>query len=273
MLLLLACTAASAALAQPGYYDPDGFGPEESWQAAPPPGEAYGPVPAAYPDEIAYAPDPAWNGPVGRRVSLGRFEASLNPYGSWVYVAGVGRAWRPFPHVVGAGFVPYATNGRWVYTPRGWSFRSAYPFGWATFHYGRWMHSPRFGWIWAPGYTWAPAWVSWRRHGSYVAWAPIAPTGFEVRFGFGNVGWNVVTVQDFRRPHVVRYVKTPGPRHGRDWRRDDRHDRYDRGPRNDHRGQGRRGAYLAPAAPRPVAVPSRGPVVQARRLPPPPPGR
>jgi hypothetical protein len=42
--------------------------------------------------------------------------------------------------------------------------------------------------VWVPGYTWAPAWVSWRSNDDYVGWAPLPPEArWRVGFGFG--GW------------------------------------------------------------------------------------
>jgi hypothetical protein len=42
---------------------------------------------------------------------------------------------------------------------------------------GRWAKVRNVGWIWVPGSTWAPAWVSWRQTESsdYVGWAPLPP--------------------------------------------------------------------------------------------------
>jgi hypothetical protein len=39
------------------------------------------------------------------------------------------------------------------------------------------------GWVWVPGDEWAPAWVSWRKGGDYVGWAPLPP---EARFEHGS---------------------------------------------------------------------------------------
>ena len=77
------------------------------------------------------------------------------------------RDWRPY------------TNGHWIYTDAGWTWISDEPFGWATYHYGRWIRLRGFGWVWVPGEQWAPAWVSWRKGNDYVGWAPLPP---EARF-------------------------------------------------------------------------------------------
>jgi hypothetical protein len=110
--------------------------------------------------------------------SVQAFEPSLAPYGDWVASNGV-RAWRPSPAVVGNDFVPYASSGQWVSTEAGWSFSSSLPFGWATFHYGRWWYDPSYGWVWIPDTTWGPSWVEWRYGGGYAGWAPLAPLAFQ----------------------------------------------------------------------------------------------
>src|SRR5439155_1194936 len=61
------------------------------------------------------------------------------------------------------------------------------PFGWATYHYGRWTRLRGIGWVWVPGEEWAPAWVSWRTSNDYVGWAPLPPEAhFERRTGIQN---------------------------------------------------------------------------------------
>ncbi|MFE8596314.1 DUF6600 domain-containing protein [Archangium violaceum] len=129
------------------------------------------------------------------------FYDALAPYGQWVEVPGVGRAWQPSPAEVGAEFVPYATGGQWVYSDVGWTFVTGWRWGWAPFHYGRWFLSPSFGWVWVPGQQWAPAWVDWRWGGGYVGWAPLPPAGFAVEPGW----WTCLAQQDFIRPDVFLY--------------------------------------------------------------------
>ena len=109
--------------------------------------------------------------------SVDAFVPNLAPYGDWVWLDGQ-RVFRPAESVVGADFVPYASHGRWVSTEAGWSFSSSLPFGWATFHYGRWWFDERLGWVWLPDTTWGPAWVDWRFGGGYAGWAPLPPPRF-----------------------------------------------------------------------------------------------
>ncbi len=69
---------------------------------------------------------------------------------------------------------PYS-NGRWVFTWRGWVWESDYDWGWACYNYGRWYWSDSYGWCWLPGRVWAPNWCMWRTQGSYCGWYPTCP--------------------------------------------------------------------------------------------------
>jgi hypothetical protein len=111
--------------------------------------------------------------------ALTEFRPTLDAYGSWVEHPSYGLVWAPRRDVVGDGFAPYVTSGRWALDTAGdWVWVSDYPFGSIVFHYGRWAYVSDSGWVWVPGYRYAPAWVSWRvPTGSYayVGWAPLPP--------------------------------------------------------------------------------------------------
>ncbi len=115
---------------------------------------------------------------VEQPVSVSYFHEALGPYGSWVDVDGYGRCWRPDYARLGSDWRPYADGGRWVWTDSGWYWLSDYPWGWATFHYGRWSHSSPHGWVWIPDTVWAPAWVCWRQNTSHCGWAPLPPGAY-----------------------------------------------------------------------------------------------
>src|SRR5438094_6526531 len=106
------------------------------------------------------------------------FYTKLEPHGEWLETADYGYVWQPREAERSRSWRPY-TNGRWVYTDAGWTWISEEPFGWATYHYGRWTRLRGIGWVWVPGQQWAPAWVSWRKSNDYVGWAPLPP---EARF-------------------------------------------------------------------------------------------
>src|SRR2546430_3510491 len=117
--------------------------------------------------------------PRGGAITTGysTFYNKLESYGDWIETGDYGYVFRP-REAEGSRWRPY-TNGRWVYTDAGWTWISEEPFGWATYHYGRWTRLRGIGWVWVPGNQWAPAWVSWRKGNDYVGWAPLPP---EARF-------------------------------------------------------------------------------------------
>src|SRR6266513_1242873 len=114
------------------------------------------------------------------------FYTKLEPHGAWLETADYGYVWQPRQAESSRSWRPY-TNGRWVYTDAGWTWISEEPFGWATYHYGRWTRLRGIGWVWVPGQQWAPAWVSWRKSNDYVGWAPLPPEArFDQRTGIHN---------------------------------------------------------------------------------------
>jgi hypothetical protein len=98
------------------------------------------------------------------------FYEPLTSYGRWQDVGSYGRCW--IPGRVEAGWRPYS-EGHWQQTDAGWYWVSDEPWGWATYHYGRWDMNPEFGWFWVPQVEWAPAWVSWHSGGGYIGWSPM----------------------------------------------------------------------------------------------------
>ncbi len=114
--------------------------------------------------------------------SYNTFYTKLEPYGAWRETSAYGYVFQPNEASRSRNWRPY-TNGHWVYTDAGWTWYSEEPFGWATYHYGRWARLRSVGWVWVPGDEWAPAWVSWRKGNDYVGWAPLPP---EARFERGR---------------------------------------------------------------------------------------
>jgi hypothetical protein len=122
-----------------------------------------------------------------------RYEsAALGRYGSWVSVEGR-HAWRPR---VAVEWRPYH-DGRWSFSPLGLTWVSHEPWGWVPYHYGSWDYLPSYGWVWFPGYRFAPAWVYWSWTDHYAGWVPV---GYYARhyspfygdhfgFRFGVYGW------------------------------------------------------------------------------------
>jgi hypothetical protein len=73
----------------------------------------------------------------------------LDYYGTWYDVPGVGEAWAP--DGVSADFDPYGAGAWGYYTGIGYTWVSAYPWGWLPYHCGIWSYYDSFGWLWQPG--------------------------------------------------------------------------------------------------------------------------
>ncbi len=121
-------------------------------------------------------------------ISINFFYSALRPYGEWIQLDGDLVVWRPFG--VSANWRPYS-EGRWEWTDNGWYWDSDEPFGWATYHYGRWYNDDYYGWIWIPDNQWGPSWVEWRYNDDYIGWAPLPPyASFSMDFGIHfSIGW------------------------------------------------------------------------------------
>ena len=139
------------------------------------------------------------------------FRDALAPYGQWVQSAQYGQVWVPSQDVVGADFTPYYSGGRWNYTDYGWTWVSEWNWGWAPFHYGRWITMPGYGWSWVPGRIWGPAWVHWRSGGGHVGWAPLPPRGVVIArpvMGLRHNPWNFVMAGEILSPRLNRVSLT-----------------------------------------------------------------
>ena len=143
--------------------------------------------------------------------SLAYSDADLQENGSWVFASSFGGwGWRPN---VAVGWRPYY-YGRWGNGPNGClTWISDESWGWVPYHYGRWAYDGGYGWIWLPGYTYAPAWVYWAYGPGYIGWAPAgwydcyrpyynwayrpySRAGFDFGFGFyGRVRLNEVDLR------------------------------------------------------------------------------
>lgn len=101
----------------------------------------------------------------------------LDANGQWNSDADYGPVW--YPSSVAADWAPYR-YGHWVWSgPWGWTWVEDEPWGYAPFHYGRWV-SLRGRWGWIPGPArvrpvWSPALVAF-----------VGGNGFSVGVGFGG---------------------------------------------------------------------------------------
>lgn len=116
-----------------------------------------------------------------RKIGSEDFNRVLIRYGDWIELHNRVFVWHPTS--VNRDWQPYS-DGRWFWTEFGWFWDSYEPFGWITNHYGRWDFDDQFGWIWFPGYKWAPAWVEWRMSDNYIGWLPLSPNAvFDIEDG------------------------------------------------------------------------------------------
>ena len=109
----------------------------------------------------------------------------LDDHGDWLYASSYGHVWRP--RYLAHDWAPYRF-GRWAWiSPWGWTWIDDARWGFAPFHYGRWV-SLRNRWCWVPGPrhvrpVYAPALVGWTGNppggfsavGYPVRWFPLAP--------------------------------------------------------------------------------------------------
>jgi hypothetical protein len=133
--------------------------------------------------EILIGADPAEGQPTEYTETdpsaLTEFKPALDGHGAWVDDGTYGTVWVPSKDEVGTDFQPYVSAGHWTYSEEAdYVWVSDYSWGWAPFHYGRWVYLPGYGWSWIPGRRYAGAWVTWRVGPAgygYVGWAPAPP--------------------------------------------------------------------------------------------------
>ena len=129
----------------------------------------------------------------------------LDQYGDWQNDSDYGQVW--YPSQVDVGWAPYR-NGHWAYIgPWGWTWVDDLPWGFAPYHYGRWV-CLRGRWGWLPGPrvgrpVYAPALVAFVGGGRIgvggpVGWFPLGPgevynpwyrasRGYYTRVNFTNI--------------------------------------------------------------------------------------
>ena len=121
-----------------------------------------------------YAETPATN-QTDLNDSYDVFYDQLSGDGHWIFAENYGYVFQPKIAENNTDWRPY-TNGHWEANDRGCYWDTDEPFGWATYHYGRWANIDGTGWVWTPGIDWSPAWVSWRIcDNGFVGWAPLPP--------------------------------------------------------------------------------------------------
>ncbi|KPF48378.1 hypothetical protein IP87_17850 [beta proteobacterium AAP121] len=138
----------------------------------------------------------------------------LDRHGRWEQHPEYGALWLPL--VVRADWAPYR-HGRWAWVrPWGWTWIDEAPWGFAPFHYGRWVNW-RGRWGWVPGaYVARPMYAP-----ALVAWVGGSGWGVSVRIGSPAVGWLPLAPRDIFQPHyrhTPRYVERVNPAPPYRWR-------------------------------------------------------
>lgn len=156
--------------------------------------------------------------------------APLDDYGDWIVVDSA-NYWRPR---VGVGWRPY-WDGRWGWTPSGYTWVSYEPWGWVPYHYGTWSILAGYGWAWRPGPLYSPAWVYWNWSNGWAGWCP---TGYYTgyydpwfhhgfrrygHYGWAGGGWGIYSDWNFAPLHCFRDRRFRGHvRSGHDLHRENR---------------------------------------------------
>ncbi|HUL48570.1 MAG TPA: DUF6600 domain-containing protein [Gemmatimonadales bacterium] len=141
----------------------------------------------------------------------------LDDAGRWEVTAAYGPVW--YPHAVAADWVPYR-YGRWMWVePWGWTWVEEEPWGFAPFHYGRWVLVSN-AWGWVPGpvvprHCYGPAFVVFMDGAGFTAtvggpvegWFPLGPgEPFIPWYHYGDRYLNYVNVTNFRGHFDVSVV-------------------------------------------------------------------
>jgi hypothetical protein len=123
----------------------------------------------------------------------------LSEYGEWIHTRKYGYVWKPYSTATSsyANWSPYRYgNWRWI-PPYGWTWVNDEPWGYATYHHGRWVYLDNH-WAWTPyGQTrarrnwWRPALVVVTYSGSLICWYPLP-------YNYGYYNYNSVYI-DRRR--------------------------------------------------------------------------
>lgn len=144
----------------------------------------------------------------------------LDDYGRWEPASDYGQVW--YPTAVPVGWVPYR-YGHWAWVePWGWTWVEDEPWGFAPFHYGRWVIiGSRWGWVPAPPVArrpcYAPALVAFvggggfsltvRTGGGVQAWFPLGPNEpYYPPYHHSDVYLRQVNVTNVRNVTVVNNI-------------------------------------------------------------------
>ncbi|HEX8737038.1 MAG TPA: DUF6600 domain-containing protein [Pyrinomonadaceae bacterium] len=115
----------------------------------------------------------------------------LSDYGEWVYTKKYGWVWRPYRNST-AGYddwSPYRYGQwRWI-PPYGWTWVNDEPWGWATYHHGRWIYVDG-DWCWTPYAYYRPQRSWWRPALVVVSWIGNNVCWYPLPYTYGYYNYN-----------------------------------------------------------------------------------
>ena len=119
---------------------------------------------------ITFIPEPIYKYPEAVIYFAQKYS---NIHGEWVWNSLYGFVWKPYVSrkYPGGGYQPYV-NGSWSAFDNQLFWVPQEPWGWVPYHLGVWLWDKDVGWMWLPGDTFAPAWVTWEFFAGYYMWKP-----------------------------------------------------------------------------------------------------
>ena len=144
--------------------------------------------------------------------------ADLARFGTWGVAADGSHQWTPSK--LPAGWAPYQQGAWWWNARWGWTWVDDQPWGFAPFHYGRWLQA-KGRWTWTPGQwadarpVYAPALVGWFGGAALsvdgapaVGWVALAPDepvfpGYAVSASYWNALTNASVAPAARRAVAI----------------------------------------------------------------------
>jgi hypothetical protein len=138
------------------------------------------------------------------------FAGDLDENGKWVFLDDED-SWVWSPTAVTVDWQPYSV-GYWGAYDGGLTWVSGEPWGYVTYHHGRWGWRGGIGWYWIPGIYYSPAWVAWNCQGGWFGWAPLGHHNKPCHRHDGSC-WNIVEVHNLHRRDLRnRFEQDPGIR-------------------------------------------------------------
>lgn len=156
--------------------------------------------------QFTYRRGPGWE---KMPAEIRYYADDLDEHGEWIWVDEY-RSWCWRPLRVSQDWRPY-WHGRWGAYPGGMTWISDEPWGYVTYHHGRWGWGGGIGWYWIPAVAYAPAWVAWHSADIYFGWAPLGFHNRPVSWGYGpwhgGYSWNVVEINFIHMHHLNRHTR------------------------------------------------------------------